>query len=337
MNVRREDTQGSSDLYVSFLEKDGSWSEPKNLGQKINTTGSECCAFLAADDATLYYSTNGLNGFGSNDVYLARRLDDTWQNWSEPLNLGPPVNSDGWDAYYTIPAKGDYAYFVSGGDIFRVRATPEQAPKPVILMYGNVYNQKTKEFIPDASVRYEYLKDGKEAGVARTNPQNGEYKIVLPYGHAYCFRAEAKGFISVNDNFDANNLKEYTEIKRDLYLVPIEVWQVVRINNIFFDFAKSTLKPESYPELNRVVEFLNDNPSVNIELSGHTDAIGADADNLKLSSDRAKSVMDYFVSKNISASRMSSKGYGESLPVASNDTEEGRALNRRVEFKILKQ
>jgi outer membrane protein OmpA-like peptidoglycan-associated protein len=205
------------------------------------------------------------------------------------------------------------------------------------MVYGTVYNQKTKTFLPDASVHYEYMNNGSEAGVARTNPGNGEYKIVLPQGNTYGFRAEAQGFVSVNDNLDATNLKEYTEIQRDLYLVPVEVGQVVRINNIFFDFAKSTLKPESFAELNRVVDFLNSNPTVSIELSGHTDNIGNTASNLKLSDDRAKSVVDYLTAKGISATRLTAKGYGETKPVALNDTEEGRAMNRRVEFTILKK
>jgi outer membrane protein OmpA-like peptidoglycan-associated protein len=337
MNIRKPDTHGESDLYVSFLQPNGSWSEPKNLGYTVNSMGAECCAFLASDNKTLYFSSDGYNGFGSNDIYVTRRLDDTWQNWTTPLNVGEPLNSAAWDAYYSIPAKGDYAYFVRNSDIYRIRVSQEIKPNPVIMVYGTVYNQKTKTFLPDASVHYEYMNNGSEAGVARTNPGNGEYKIVLPQGNTYGFRAEAQGFVSVNDNLDATNLKEYTEIQRDLYLVPVEVGQVVRINNIFFDFAKSTLKPESFAELNRVVDFLNSNPTVSIELSGHTDNIGNTASNLKLSDDRAKSVVDYLTAKGISATRLTAKGYGETKPVALNDTEEGRAMNRRVEFTILKK
>lgn len=337
MNIHKTDTHGESDLYVSFLQSNGAWSEPKNLGYTVNSYGSECCAFLASDNKTLYFSSDGYNGFGSNDIYVSRRLDDTWQNWTTPLNVGEPLNSAGWDAYYSIPAKGDYAYFVRNSDIYRIRVAQEIKPQPVILVYGTVYNQKTKIFIPEASVHYEFMGSGSEAGIARTNPENGEYKIVLPQGNAYGFRAEAQGFVSVNDNLDATNLKEYTEIQRDLYLVPVEVGQVVRINNIFFDFGKSTLKPESFSELNRVVDFLNTNPNVSIELSGHTDNIGGDAINLKLSDDRAKAVVEYLTSKGITSSRLTAKGYGETKPIATNDTEEGRALNRRVEFLILKK
>jgi OmpA-OmpF porin, OOP family len=265
MNIRKTDTHGESDLYVSFLQPDGAWGEPKNIGYTVNSNGAECCAFLASDNKTLYFSSDGYNGFGSNDIYVTRRLDDTWQNWTTPLNVGQPLNSAGWDAYYSIPARGDYAYFVRNNDIYRIRVAEEIKPRPVILVYGTVYNQKIKTFIPDAAVRYEFMGNGNEAGIARTNPENGEYKIVLPQGSNYGFRAEAQGFVSVNDNLDATNLKEYTEIQRDLYLVPVEVGQVVRINNIFFDFGKSTLKPESFSELNRVVDFLNANPTVSID------------------------------------------------------------------------
>jgi outer membrane protein OmpA-like peptidoglycan-associated protein len=337
MNVRRNDTRGESDLYISFLLEDGSWSEPKNIGQTINSTGSECCAFLASDDVTLFFSSDGYNGFGSNDIYMSRRLDDTWTNWSEPVNIGPPVNSAGWDAYYTLPAKGDYAYFVRDDDIWRIRIIPELKPKPVMLVYGTVYNQKTKEPVGDAKIKYEFLKTGKEAGIAISTPVTGEYKIVLPYGHNYGFLASAKNYLSVSDNLDASNLTDYTEIKRDLYLVPVEVGQTVRLNNIFFDFAKSTLRSESFPELDRIVKFLSENPSVEIEIKGHTDNVGSHEDNLALSNSRASAVMDYLISKTIPAARLKSQGFGETKPVASNDTDEGRQLNRRVEFTIIKK
>lgn len=336
MNVRREDTRGESDLYVSFLQSDGSWSEPKNLGGQINSSGRECCAFLAADNATLFYASDGFNGFGSSDIYMSRRLDDTWQNWSEPLNLGPPLNSDSWDAYYTIPAKGDYAYYVKDGDIFRIRIKEEIKPQPVVMVYGTVFNQKTNEPIGNASVNYEYLSNGQLAGIAHSTSGTGDYKIILPYGNNYGFLASAKGFVSVSDNLDATELKEFTEIKRDLYLVPAIAGETVRLNNIFFDFGKSELKPESFPELNRVVNMLNENQQMVIALSGHTDNVGSDEDNLKLSQNRINSVMNYLLNNGIKPERMTATGYGESKPVASNDTEEGRADNRRVEFTILK-
>lgn len=334
--LRREDTKGTSDLYVMFLQQDGSWSEPLRMGDSINTMGGECTAFLASDNVTLYFSTDGISGYGSNDIFMSRRKDDSWTNWSTPLNMGPVLNSDAWDAYYSLPASGEYAYFVKNGDVYRIRLTEEYKPRPVVLVSGVVYDQKTKLPVANAAIRYEYLDNGKEAGIARSSPETGEYKIVLPYGHNYGFMANGKGYVSVSDNMDLSSLNRYTEIRRDLYLVPVEVGQVVRLNNIFFDFGKATLRPESYPELDRVTDFLKNNPSVSINISGHTDNVGSDNDNLALSTARAKAVLNYLLGKGIPATTVSSEGFGEQKPVATNDTDEGRQLNRRVEFVISK-
>lgn len=148
--------------------------------------------------------------------------------------------------------------------------------------------------------------------------------------------AYAEKYISVSDNLDLSAVAEYKEINRDLYLVPLEVGSTIRLNNIFFDFGKATLRPESYPELDRLAGLMTQNGKMIIELSGHTDNVGADDANLKLSDDRARSVTEYLVKLGIDASRIIAKGYGETKPVASNDTEEGRQQNRRVEFTILK-
>ena len=181
------------------------------------------------------------------------------------------------------------------------------------------------------------LASGEELGIARSEPETGSYQIILPYGKNYGFLALAQGFISVSDNLDLTEVAEYKEIQKDLYLAPVEVGEIVRLNNIFFDYDKATLRPESFPELDRVVEFLKTNPKVVIELSGHTDDRGSDNYNLNLSQNRAKTVVDYVISKGIDKSRLVAKGYGKSKPVATNETEEGRQLNRRVEFEILKK
>jgi outer membrane protein OmpA-like peptidoglycan-associated protein len=181
------------------------------------------------------------------------------------------------------------------------------------------------------------LADGLEMGTARSNPSNGDYKIVLPYGRNYGFSAKADGFIAISDNMDLSDVADYKEINRDLYLVPIEIGEVVRLNNIFFDLAKATLRPESFPELDRVVKYMLDNPTMEIAMAGHTDNIGSDDANLTLSADRSKAVKDYIVSKGITENRITSNGFGESKPIASNETDDGRQLNRRVEFTILKK
>jgi outer membrane protein OmpA-like peptidoglycan-associated protein len=308
----------------------------------INTDNVEMSPFLASDGVTLYFASNRPGGFGSNDIWMTRRLDDTWQKWSEPVNLGAGVNTPQWDSYYSIAASGDCAYMVSyantygHSDIVRISLRKEVRPNPVALVSGRVLDKKTGKPV-EASISFTTLSDGKEAGTARTTPGTGDYQIILPYGKLYGFSASAQGYYAVSENLDLSNLKSYEEVKRDLYLVPIEVGQVVRLNNIFFEFGKDSLKAESFPELDKVVQLLTDNAAMTIALSGHTDNVGSDAANLKLSEGRAKAVYNYLVSKGIDASRLSSKGYGETKPVATNDTEDGRQQNRRVEFEIEKK
>ncbi len=342
--AKRDDTYGAKDLYVAFRRDDGTYSEPKNLGPDVNTIGDETGPFLAADGATLYYSTNGISGYGNCDLFVTRRLDETWTHWSPPENLGPQINTPKFDAYYVVPASGDVAYYSSsnnatGGkepDIFRISLPAGAKPKPVVLVSGRVFNAKTKEPIA-AVIKYETLADGNEVGRARSTPTDGAYKIALPSGGNYGFRAEAPGFVSVSENLNTGDVAAYKEVTKDLYLAPIEVGQTIRVNNIFFDFAKAELKEESFVELNRVVRFLGDNPTIEILLAGHTDNVGGVAGNAALSENRVRAVADYLVAHGVKKRRLTMRGFGESKPVASNDTEEGRALNRRVEFTIVKK
>lgn len=338
--LERKDTYGSKDIYVTFLQEDSTWSEPKNIGGVLNTKESESSPFLAADDVTLYFSTAGHPGFGSNDIFVTRRLDDTWLNWSEPLNLGPQVNSPNWDAYYTIPASGAFAYVVSESffegdlDIFRINIPESAKPKAVTLVYGKVLNAKTKEPLA-AEIRYADLESDKEIGRATSLASDGSYKIVLTSGRSYSFLASKNNFVTVSDNLDIGGSTDYQEIERNLYLAPIEVGQTILIKNIFFDFGKASLREASFPDLNRLVTLLNQYPAMKVEISGHTDNVGSDEANQGLSQNRAKAVVDYLLSKNIDASRLVAKGYGKTKPVATNSTDEGRQQNRRVEFTIL--
>ncbi|GAA4449191.1 OmpA family protein [Nibrella saemangeumensis] len=341
------------DVYVSFRQKDGSWSKPMNLGPEVNSKFTETTPFLASDGATLYFSSDREGGLGSNDIYVTKRVDKTWKRWSKPVNLGPAINTEGYDAYYSVAASGEYAYMTTfkntmgKGDVVRVKlmdmnqpdtqAPKETLPDPVVLISGKVIDQKTGKPV-EARIVYETLPDGAEAGEAISNPLTGEYKIVLPYGKKYSMRAIAKDFIAEGDNIDLTETKGYQEIKgKELKLVPIEVGRSVRLNNIFFDVNKAELRPESFPELDRVVVTLNENPKMTIELGGHTDNTGSDESNLKLSQDRADSVREYIIGKGIEPDRVGSKGYGESKPVATNDSDEGRQQNRRVEFIIVKK
>ncbi len=341
MSVERDDSYGDRDLYVSFFKEDSTWSDPVNMGPVINTAAEESSPFLAADDKTLYFSSKGFSGFGNDDLFITRRMDDSWTNWSEPQNLGPDINSKEDDQFFMITPSGEYAYYSRGNkntdlDIYRLKIPVVYKPAPVILVKGKVINAKTNEPIT-AKIIYEQLDTGVEVGYTNADPKTGEYQILLPAGSNYGFLAMKDGFVPLSENIDLQELTEYKEIERDLYLVPIEVGVPFRLNNIFFDFDKAVLKKESYPELDRMLLLMNENPEMTFEIAGHTDWIGSDEYNNLLSQRRANAVHDYFVQKGIAKSRLTAKGYGESRPVATNATDEGRAKNRRVELIILEK
>jgi len=340
LSIERKDSYGQTDLYASFQKSDDTWTAPKNIGHTINTFGSEETPFVAADGKTLYFSTNGKLGYGSNDIFMSRRLDDSWTKWTEPVNLGPQVNTIDWDAYYTISASGDYAYLVSAenslglSDIFRIKVAESAKPEPVVIIHGKVLDKVTKQPLA-ATIDYHELSTGADAGSARSNPTDGSYKIILPYGKAYGFLAEKTDFLAESDNIDLTTFKEYAEIERDLYLSPIEIGKAITLNNVFFVRSKAELLPGSFPELDRLVKVLTDNPELKIEISGHTDNVGDPVLNAKLSEERVTTIKNYLISKHISTKRLSGKGYGGTKPIASNATEETRKLNRRVEFIII--
>jgi len=346
------DKKGSfaNDIYVSFLEGNNIWTAPKSLGKKINLPDqNEMSPFIASDGVTLYFSSDRPGGIGENDIWMSKRLDNSWTKWSEPVNLGRPINTEGSEAFFTLDAGGEYAYLTSSdgafgaSDIVRIKLMEKEMPDPVVLVSGNVYNAKTKQPLT-ASLIYETLPDGAEAGNGVSSPVDGSFKIVLPYDKNYSIRASADKFFAISENLNLDSLVKagYKEIHKDLYLVPIEIGQVFRLNNVFFDFDKYSLRPESNAELDRVVGFLNEYPNIEIEMSAHTDSKGSDEYNMTLSDNRAGSVRAYILSKGIAATRIISQGYGESKPVANNtnadgtDNPEGRQLNRRVEFRILK-
>lgn len=340
MTVEREDTRGQRDIYVSKRKRDGSFSAPMNCGKSINTWGNEVSPFIAADGVTVFFATDGRRGYGDFDIWMTRRLDDTWTSWSEPVNVGPSINTAGWDAYFTIPAKADYAYLSATNDannsldLYRVPLPQALKPMPVVLVSGRVLNAATKQPIA-TSVAYESLTKGKTVGLARSEPKNGQYSIVLPAGDLYGFRAEFEGFYPVSDQLDTRTLNSYAEITRDLYLAPIQKNQTIILNNVFFDFRLSELRPESFTELNRLAEFLSAKPTVTIELAGHSDKVGSNAANMEISRSRVQAVKTYLESRGVASNRMKVVAYGATKPLDTNDTEDGRRRNRRVEFKIL--
>lgn len=340
MTVQRMDSKGGKDLYVSFHQASGKWTAPKNLGPIVNSAATEMSPFLAADRKTLYFSSDGFSGYGGKDMFMTRRLDNSWTNWSEPQNLGPIINSANWDAYYSVPASGEHAYFSSENnslgktDIFRIKLPQEMRPDPVVLVRGKVLDQKTKEPIA-ASIIYETLHDGKEVGVAMSNPRTGEYTIILPAGEKYGFLAKAEDYLSEHQNLDLTKITQYKEINRDLLLIPIRLNETVVLNNIFFAPSKWELSKSSKPELDRVHGFMASHPGIRVEIGGHTNNACSDDWCQKLSTMRAKAVYSYLVQKGITPQRISYKGYGSRKPRYPNTTAEGKRKNRRVEFKII--
>jgi len=343
MAVEREDAVGELDLYVSFQQQFGVWSKPLNLGSKVNSRKADFAPFLAADEKTLYFASEGHNGYGKSDIFYSKRLDNTWQNWSEPVNLGAAVNTPEWEAYYTVAAAGNQAYLVStkGGtqgsrDIFRIALKEKFKPEPVILVKGKVLDQQTRKPL-DAKIIYVEFPGGKEIGTARTNPVDGTYTITLPKGVKYGYRAEAEGYIAMNEEVDATDTKAYKEESKDLIMTAKEVGKKISLNNLVFERGKYNLLESSFTELDLLVQHMKDNPTMEIEVQGHTDNQGDARLNLELSQNRVNEVRKYLIAKGIEKKRIKAKGFGGSKPIYSNAKEETRKMNRRVDFVILKK
>jgi outer membrane protein OmpA-like peptidoglycan-associated protein len=330
------------DIYVCEKRQDGSWTPPIHTGRILNSSGDEYSPFLSADNKTLYFASNGRPGYGDVDIFMSRRLSEGWTRWSEPVNLGLGVNTVGFDAYYTIPASGEYGYMVSNiksqglTDIIRFKLPETVKPDPVVLVEGRVLNAKTQKPL-EAVIRFDDLNSGREVGEARSDPRSGDYRIVLTSGKNYGYHAAAPGYLSVSENLELRDLVEYDELRKDLLLVPIEIGESIQLRNVFFVQSKAALLPESYPELDRLVRIMKDNKTLEIQLEGHTDGRGDPRANLQLSEERVQAVRQYLISKGISEKRIVGKGFGGARPMVSNDTEENRQLNRRVEFKITKK
>jgi Outer membrane protein and related peptidoglycan-associated (lipo)proteins len=419
-----KDNSPISDLYASHLQGDGSYSQPAKL--KLSTSTDEVGPFIDPDQKTLYFGSarQAPGRQGGVDIYKSARLDDSWMNWSEPVNLGKPINTSALDFYFTVD---------SHGNIFTSRANKALegaqldlymlVPKTFgITLAGNVYNQKTNDPLQaDVEIRLvdsDALKLRSDAGglfeskisevsgysltaslegylpasasaklpmlfsdttiyidiplvpIAKAlvlkgdvidnktnekiaaklemslkesrirsqkiNASNGSYEQEIQELGWYIFTASAEGYLNAVDSVWVND-KEVTPVIKDIVLQPIEVGVTVRLKNIYFDFDKTTLKNESFTELNKVVDFLKQNPSVEIEISGHTDNKGSDDYNQTLSQGRSEAVVDYVISQGIDSYRLTAHGYGEGKPIDTNDSEDGRANNRRVEFTVMKK
>ena len=334
----RPDGFGGKDIYVSHRLRNGRWSSPENLGPVINTIGDEGTPFIHADNQSLYFTSNGHPGYGGDDLFVARKGPDG--QWQKPENLGYPINTIENEGSLVISANGKTAYYASdradsrgGLDLYTFELREDIRPAQTLWVKGRVFDKTTHKGLP-SGVELTDLSTRTVISQLQTD-ETGNYLITLPKGKDYAFNVDRKGYLFFSENFPLSQLKEDTAYNIDIPLQPIEANAAIVLKNIFFESNKYELKPESQVELDKVVQLLKDNPTVKIQINGHTDNSGNASDNITLSGNRAKSVTSYLISKGIDAGRLSSKGWGDTQPVASNATPEGRAQNRRTELKVI--
>jgi outer membrane protein OmpA-like peptidoglycan-associated protein len=337
---------GNTDIYISFLQENGSFGTPINLGPMINTPGAERTPFLHPDGKTLYFSSNGYNvNLGDLDVYKSVRLDDTWTNWSEPINIGKELNTSGTDWGFKLTAASDRGFMSKLNvtknleNIYAFTPLPKKAlpEERVIAIEGRIMDENGQPL--EADIEWENLNTSKPLGKLRSNPQTGDFFITLPLGEVYVYFARKSGYLSQSQNIDLSNEKVYQIRKIEIPLVSIK--QAARsgkeivLGNILFESDSNVLDKRSIPELDRFLSILEQNPEVQIEIQGHTSKGRTEDFNMKLSKERAESVASYLFSKGIPSKRIKTEGYGSSKPIAENNTEQNKAKNRRVSFRIL--
>lgn len=327
---------GGYDLYVSF-RVNGKWQPAINMGPQINTKGDEMAPFIHADNQTLYFTSNGLPGYGGTDIYMVRKTGN--KSWGTPENLGYPINTKDNEGSIFVAADGTTAYYASDRadtkgllDLYSFTLRPDVRPIKTLYVKGYVTDSKTNKGLP-CSVELSIDSSQQVLNDVQTD-ETGFYFITLPVGKNYTFTVNRKGYMFYSDVFNLADKPSDSVYEKNISLEPVALNATVRLKNIQFDTKSFQLAPVSMIELNKLVQLMNDNPSMKIQINGYTDNVGSDADNLKLSQARSQSVADYLVSKGIDAKRLSAKGFGETQPIADNTTEAGRAANRRTEFIV---
>lgn len=336
---RRPDGYGGSDIYVSHRLPNGKWGEPENLGPEINTAGDESTPFMHADNQTLYFTSNGHIGYGGDDLFFSKK--GAKNTWSTPVNLGYPINTIENEGSLVIAADGQTAYYSSdrsdsrgGLDIYTFQLRKDVRPMRTLWVKGKVYDKKTEKGLPSA---VELIDLATQVIISKVQTdETGNYLITLPVGKDYAFNVNRRGYLFYSENFLLKGGSD-SAYNINIALQPIETNAVIVLKNIFFDFNQFDLRPESQVELDKVVQLMRDNPTLRIQINGHTDNIGKAAENLKLSENRAQEVVNYLIQKGIQPDRLAFKGFGATVPVAPNDTEENRAKNRRTELKVISQ
>lgn len=337
--VRTADGQQNTDIYVSRMGEDGAFSKPEVLGPNVNSPGKEESVQIHPDGKTLYFSSDGRPGMGGLDIYVSRMQPDG--QWAPALNLGYPINTPGDENSVLVNADGKLAYFASdrpGGfgdlDLYGFELYKEARPTPVTYIRGRVTDKATGKPL-EADVKLYDLTTNKLATAAYSDPVTGEFTVCLPTGVDHALNATADGYLFYSRNYSFAEMKGNAPYQLNVQLSKAERGQTFALRNIFFETASFALLPASTAELNNLVGLMKATPALRIEVGGHTDNVGNDAANQLLSEQRANAVRDFLVKQGIDASRVVAKGYGETKPVATNETDEGRAQNRRTEVTVL--
>ncbi len=366
--VRDKTGYGECDIYSSDIDINGEWGPSKNIGPEINTKYSEEGVFMHPDGVTMYFSSKGFNTMGGYDIFTSTFSNGKWQT---PVNMGYPINGPDDDVFFVVSGSGNRAYFASskpGGlgdrDIYKITFLgPEKQPllnsqdqllaklpnplsnlrtesaldvksAKLTILKGIIIDEKTEKPL---AATIELIDNQKNILLAtfKSNSSTGKYLVTLPSGKNYGIAVKADGYLFHSENFDLPEAADFQEFTLDVEMKKVDIGSTIVLKNIFFDFDKATIKSESTNELSRLVKLLKDNPEIKIELGSHTDDVGSKEYNAKLSDNRSKAVVAYLISNGIPSNRLIAKGYGETKPLAKNDTEEGRKQNRRTEFKII--
>ena len=329
---------GGSDIWVSHRTENGRWQKPENLGQVINTTGDDGCAFIHADNLTLYFNSNGHAGYGLSDLFVARKNEKG--EWQTANNLGYPINTIDEEGSLVVSADGKTAFYASdkgdfknGLDLYSFELREDVRAQKTFWVKGKIYDKKTNAGLP-SSVELITIDSGYVLSKLRTD-EEGNYLTTLPEGKSYAFSVNRKGYLFYSENFTMQANQNDSPMVVNIGLQPLEKGSSIILKNIFFGSKEFELQPTSFTELNKVAELLKENPTLTIQISGYTDNVGKPTNNLLLSLNRAKAVISYLQSKGIESKRLMGKGFGEAKPIAANNTETGKSQNRRTELTVV--
>jgi outer membrane protein OmpA-like peptidoglycan-associated protein len=327
------------DIYYSYKRETGEWSVPVKVRGRVNTIFEEESVMIHPDGHTLYFSSNGHSGMGGLDIFMSRLLPSG--DWDTPVNLGYPINTHKDENSIQVTARGQIALFASdrfgghgGLDLYQFNLPTRVQPMLVTYVAGIISDKLSYKKL-GAHLDLIDLETGKTITETESNKSNGDYLLCLPAGKDYALNVSKDGYLFHSENFSLKNFSGYEPYRLDIQLQKLRPGATIVLNNVFFETNQWELKPESMIELDRLATLLKNNPEKKIEIGGHTDNVGSDEANLTLSDNRAQSVVSYLVKKGIANNRLTAKGYGESVPIATNDTDAGRSKNRRTEFRVI--